>query len=155
MGCRDVRGMLFVEGGAPRKAECRRAARSWRAVSYRALLFSSILILAMPRNAAGQGGGREDTMADSSWVSERILKVSFAGIKLSPDEEKAARGVIRRIFVALMSLPRNLEYGSPKIVALCEQRDAALLQLVHSRADSVRYLDNSEIFCGPRKSSRR
>lgn len=83
------------------------------------------------------------TTADSDMVSERVLARSFTGIALPKDARVKALAIIKHAFVGDMLTPRGDADRSAKLEAIYDRRDAQLLALLQSRADSARYRENS------------
>lgn len=99
-------------------------------------------------------GGPEDTPADSSWVTERILGISFCGIALNNADRAKAREIIKRTFLSYFKFPRSDPDRQSRLVALSDRRDSLLLQLVRTSRDTNKYLDQSTYFRSPRPASR-
>ncbi len=109
-----------------------------------------LVTVLLGRSALALAQGRVDTLADSTWVSEKVLKNSFDGIVLSRADEEMAFRIIKKAFVSLAMLKRTPDKND-RFVAICDERDALLMALLRNKADSARYLEQSAIFRPPRE----
>ena len=110
-------------------------------MKYRGLLARAaalVLTLFLPIATARSQAVRKATPADSDATSTIVLTRSFDGISQSPAERKLAFTIIKREFLTGLKL---IEEGGDfdKIDSLLDRREASLLALLHTKADTARF----------------
>lgn len=126
--------------------------RRLRAKGALALLLGSFVCL--PLAVSGGQAVPKATPADSDLVAAHIVARSFKGIQFSKADSLLAARAMKREFQDFLKI--NGAVGDEALLqidALYARRDAALLALLRSAADSARYLSNTAPFTPPRKKT--
>lgn len=96
---------------------------------------------------------KPDTIGDSTKVTEIIYRNSFFGIKLNSQQEAEAKRVIKRQFIEMIreidSVPAGTDQSREshqRVVHICFVRDSTVLAMLPTKADSTKYLRNSETY---------
>ena len=118
-----------------------------------ALVLGVVLTFFLPLATAQSQAVRKATPADSDATAATMLTRSFQGIPQSSAERKLAFAIFKREF---LTANRLIEEGGDfdKLDSLADRREASLLALLHTKADTARFLKNSDSYRSPRARGR-